>query len=74
MDELPAIDLLERTHTFPGVYIFKVIGRSERAFAERVIAATREALGWDVDPPFRVRGGRRTTRRRHPGAAPGDRP
>ncbi len=55
MDELPAIDLLERTHTFPGVYVFKVIGRSEGAFAERVIAAAREALGWDVDPPFRVR-------------------
>ncbi len=55
MDELPALDLLESTHTFPGVYVFKVIGRTERAFAERVVAAAREALGWDVDPPFRVR-------------------
>jgi putative lipoic acid-binding regulatory protein len=55
VDELPAIELLESTHDFPGVYVFKVIGRSEGAFAERVVAAARDALGWDVDPPFRVR-------------------
>jgi putative lipoic acid-binding regulatory protein len=55
VDDLPTIDLLESTHTFPGVYVFKVIGRSEGAFAERVVAAAREALGWDADPPFRVR-------------------
>ncbi len=55
MDELPALELLESTHTFPGVYVFKVIGRSDGAFAERVVAGAREALGWDADPPFRVR-------------------
>ncbi len=55
MSELPAIELLESTHTFPGVYMFKVIGRREGAFAARVVAATREALEWDVDPPFRIR-------------------
>ena len=55
VDELPAIELLESTHTFPGVYVFKVIGRNEGAFAERVVAAARDALGLDVDPPFRVR-------------------
>jgi putative lipoic acid-binding regulatory protein len=37
------------------VYVFKVIGRTEGAFAARVVAAAREALGWDTDPPFRVR-------------------
>jgi putative lipoic acid-binding regulatory protein len=55
VDELPTIELLERTHVFPGVYVFKVIGRAEGAFAERVVAAAREALAWDQDPPFRVR-------------------
>jgi putative lipoic acid-binding regulatory protein len=55
VDELPAIELLESTHTFPGVYTFKVIGRTEGAFAARVVAAVREALGHDVDPPFRLR-------------------
>jgi len=55
VDDLPAIDLLESTHTFPGVYVFKVIGRADRAFAARVVAAVREALGWETDPPFRVR-------------------
>jgi putative lipoic acid-binding regulatory protein len=53
--DLPTIELLEQTHTFPGVYVFKVIGRAEGAFAERVVAAAREALGWEVDPPFRLR-------------------
>jgi putative lipoic acid-binding regulatory protein len=55
VDDLPTIELLESTHTFPGVYVFKVIGRTEGAFAARVVAAVREALGFDVDPPFRLR-------------------
>jgi putative lipoic acid-binding regulatory protein len=55
MDELPTIELLENTHNFPCVYVFKVIGRAEGAFAARVVAAVREALGWEADPPFRVR-------------------
>jgi putative lipoic acid-binding regulatory protein len=55
VDELPLIELLEKTHTFPGVYVFKVIGRSEGAFAERVVAAVRDELACAVDPPFRVR-------------------
>jgi putative lipoic acid-binding regulatory protein len=53
--DLPTIELLEATHTFPGVYVFKVIGRAEGAFAERVVAGAREALGRDVDPPFKIR-------------------
>jgi putative lipoic acid-binding regulatory protein len=55
VDDLPAVELLESTHTFPGVYVFKVIGRSDGAFVERVVAATRQALDWAADPPFRVR-------------------
>ncbi len=55
MDELPAIQLLERNHTFPGPYIFKAIGRVENGFAARVVAAVREELAASVDPPFKVR-------------------
>jgi putative lipoic acid-binding regulatory protein len=54
-EELPAIALLEATHTFPGPYIFKVIGKVENGFAARVVAAVREELEGEVDPPFRVR-------------------
>jgi putative lipoic acid-binding regulatory protein len=62
MDELPAIELLESTHTFPGPYMFKVIGRSERGFVARTVAAVREELAEEVDPPFSVR---ETTSGRH---------
>jgi uncharacterized protein len=52
---MPAIQLLESTHQFPGCYMFKVIGRSEHAFAARVVAAVRDALAEEADPPFKVR-------------------
>jgi putative lipoic acid-binding regulatory protein len=52
---MPAIQLLEATHEFPGCYMFKVIGRSERGFAARVVAAVRDELAEAADPPFRVR-------------------
>jgi putative lipoic acid-binding regulatory protein len=55
MGELPAIELLESTHTFPGPYIFKVIGRSDRGFVARAVAAVRDELAREVDPPYRVR-------------------
>ena len=55
MGDLPTIELLERTHRFPGPYLFKVIGRVDDGFAARAVAAVREALEWDEDPPFRVR-------------------
>ncbi len=41
MEQLPAIELLESTHQFPGPYMFKVIGRVDNGFV--------------VDPPFSVR-------------------
>lgn len=55
MSELPSIELLNRTHSFPGPYMFKAIGRVENGFAARVVAAVREELAGDADPPFRVR-------------------
>ena len=55
MSELPAIELLESTHTFPGRYIFKVIGRSERGFVARAVAAVRDELACEVDPPYKTR-------------------
>ena len=55
MDELPAIELLEANHTFPGTYTFKAIGQVENGFVARVVAAVRDELGDAVDPPFRVR-------------------
>jgi putative lipoic acid-binding regulatory protein len=53
--ELPTVEILEDTHTFPGPYLFKVIGRAENGFVARAVAAAREALAWEEDPPYRVR-------------------
>jgi hypothetical protein len=61
MGELPAIELLQSTHTFPGPYMFKAIGRAENGFVGRVVAAVREELAHDQDPPYtfrQARGGR----------------
>lgn len=55
MDTLPSIELLEATHHFPCAYVLKVIGRSERGFIGRVVAAVRDQLEAEVDPPYRVR-------------------
>jgi len=55
MEELPAIELLEANHTFPGPYIFKAIGRVDNGFVARVVAAVREELAFETDPPFKVR-------------------
>jgi uncharacterized protein len=62
MHEQHSIELLEANHTFPGPYMFKVIGRGENGFVARVVAAVRDELAEDVDPPFRVR---ETTGGRH---------
>src|SRR5258708_29471979 len=55
MQYLPAIELLESTHRFPGPYLFKVIGRSEQGFVARTVAAVRDAVAAEGDPPFRGR-------------------
>jgi putative lipoic acid-binding regulatory protein len=55
VDNLPSAELLENTHSFPGPYMFKAIGRSEEGFVARIVAAVREELEGEVDPPYRVR-------------------
>src|SRR5947209_2520625 len=55
MGEGPTIALLESTHTFPGPYIFKVIGKTDLGFVARTVAAVRDELGDAEDPPYRVR-------------------
>ena len=55
MERVPPIELLERTHRFPCPYMFKAIGKVENGFAARLVAAVREELAADVDPPFRLR-------------------
>jgi putative lipoic acid-binding regulatory protein len=55
MYNLPPLELLEDTHTFPGPYMFKVIGKAEGNFLARTVASVRLELGLESDPPFRVR-------------------
>ncbi len=55
MPGLPPVELLESTHQFPGPYMFKAIGSSADGFAARVVAAVRDALAAEVDPPFQMR-------------------
>jgi uncharacterized protein len=55
MDESVAIELLEANHTFPGPYLFKVIGRHEKGFVARVVAAVRDEMAEPTDPPYKIR-------------------
>ena len=55
MGEEPALELLERTHTFPGPFMFKAIGKVENGFAARVVAAVRDELAFAADPPYKLR-------------------
>jgi putative lipoic acid-binding regulatory protein len=55
MDALPSIELLENTHRFPGPYMFKVIGKAENAFVARVVAAVRDEMNCEADPPYHLR-------------------
>lgn len=55
MDNLPSAELIDSTHAFPGPYTFKVIGRPAEGFVARIVAAVREELEGDVDPPYRIR-------------------
>jgi uncharacterized protein len=55
MKNLPALELLEKTHQFPGRYMFKVIGRVENGFVARVVAAVRDELAFAEDPPYSIR-------------------
>jgi len=44
-DEQTMIDRLNAMHTFPGTYIFKVIGENEPTFVSRVVQAAVNAIG-----------------------------
>jgi len=55
VDNLPSAELIASTHDFPGPYVFKVIGRPEQGFVARAVAAVRDELEGEVDPPYRVR-------------------
>ena len=55
MDNLPSVDLLNSVHEFPGVFMFKVIGKVEDGFIARVLIAVREELEMEADPPFTLR-------------------
>ena len=62
MDNLPNLELLETVHSFPGPYVFKVIGSAEGNFIGRVVAAVRSELAESVEPAFSFR---KTTGERH---------
>lgn len=55
MSQLPPIELLKSTHTFPTTFVFKVIGSADEAFLARVLAAARQSAGLSSDPEFTVR-------------------
>jgi uncharacterized protein len=52
---LPSVEVLEAHHSFPGPYMFKVIGVADGRFTGRVIAQVRDELGLDQDPPYTLR-------------------
>lgn len=49
------LELLLSVHEFPGPYIWKVIGRAENDFADRILEQFRTALELEFDPPHTVR-------------------
>lgn len=54
-DHRPSEELLESTHSFPGVYQFKAIGSSADDFVSRVLTAVEEevAAASDIDHSIR---------------------
>jgi putative lipoic acid-binding regulatory protein len=52
---LPSVEVLEAHHDFPGTYTFKVIGTSDGKFTSRIIAAVRDELRMETDPPYTFR-------------------
>lgn len=55
MGKLPPLELLDAIHKFPGPYTFKLIGIADDFFLPRVIAAIRDELHYETDPPYDVR-------------------
>ena len=52
---LPSADLLQEMHSFPCVFTFKVIGKTDDGFVARVIATVRTQLELEVDPPYHLK-------------------
>lgn len=55
MTPLPARELLESVHKFPGTFVFKAVGKADTEFAAAIISQVREALNLEFDPPFETR-------------------
>ncbi|MDR3632465.1 MAG: DUF493 domain-containing protein [Isosphaeraceae bacterium] len=55
MDYRPSQELLESTHTFPGVYRIKAIGSADDAFEARVVAAVASELADSSELDYSVR-------------------
>ncbi|HEV8060535.1 MAG TPA: DUF493 domain-containing protein [Gemmataceae bacterium] len=55
LTEQLSIELLEKTHAFPCPYMFKLIGSEDQGFVARAVAAVREALQAERDPPYTTR-------------------
>lgn len=53
--KLPPLELLKRTHIFPGHYTFKAVGKVDLHFADRLVAAVRDELDLEKDPPVKRR-------------------
>ena len=55
MSSHPPQELLDETHSFPGRFVFKAIGRTTDDFAFRVVAVVRMTLEQDFDAPYELR-------------------
>jgi len=54
-DHVPSEELLESSHSFPGVYQIKVIGIASNEFERRVVAVVVDALAVASDLDYSVR-------------------
>lgn len=54
-DHRPSVELLESTHTFPGRYQIKAIGRSEADFTTRAVNAVVEELASELELDYSIR-------------------
>ena len=55
MKDIPTLELLETNHAFPAVYTFKAIGKANGGFLALAVAAVREELKLEADPPYHSR-------------------
>jgi len=55
VSKIPSKELIESVHRFPGPYTFKAIGLSDQYFVARVVAAVREEMEYETDPPVETR-------------------